>query len=199
MTIQDRDKRALVILGGALAMTAIYWFSTAAPSGGAKASVVPVDSLERAQKRLAYLRDAVATLDGKESVLKQVSAELSEREKGLLPGDSAAQAQAALLQILQNVAKAQTPPIQIRQVELGQPRSFGEAYGVVTVSVTVDARIEEFVNFLSNLSARPEAVATEEIRFGGSQPKLKNMPIRMTVSGIVPRKLVPQKKGTSLY
>ena len=198
MTIQDRDKRALVILGGTLALAAIYWFSTL-PSSSPKAGVVPVDSLVRAQKRLAYLRNSVATLDGKESVLKQVSAELSEREKGLLPGDSAAQAQAALLQVLQNVAKSQTPPVQIRQVELGQPRSFGDAYGLVSVSVTVDSRIEEFVNFLSSLSAQPEAVATEEIRFGGPNPKLKNMPIRLTVSGIVPRKLVPQKKGTSTF
>ena len=199
MTIQDRDKRALIILGGILALTAIYWFVTATPSSSAQAAVVPVDSLERAQKRLAYLRTAATALNGKEQLLKQVSAELSEREKGLLPGDSAAQAQAQLLQILQNVAKAQMPPIQIRQVELGQPRSFGDAYGVVTVSVTVDSRIEELVNFLASLSAAPEQVATEEIRFGTSHPKEKNMPIRLTVSGIVPRKLIPQKKGPATF
>lgn len=199
MTIQDRDKRALIILGGILVLTAIYWFATATPSSSAQAAVVPVDSLERAQKRLAYLRTAETTLNGKEQLLKQVSTELSEREKGLLPGDSAAQAQAQLLQILQNVAKAQMPPIQIRQVELGQPRSFGDAYGVVTVSVTVDSRIEELVNFLASLSAVPEQVATEEIRFGASHPKQKNMPIRLTVSGIVPRKLIPQKKGPATF
>ena len=50
MTIQDRDKRALIILGGILVMAAIYWFATAAPSSGGQAAVVPVDSLERAQK-----------------------------------------------------------------------------------------------------------------------------------------------------
>ena len=199
MTIQDRDKRALIILGGILVLTAIYWVATSTPSTGAQAAVVPVDSLERAQKRLAYLRTAETALNGKEQLLKQVSAELSEREKGLLPGDSAAQAQAQLLQILQNVAKAQMPPIQIRQVELGQPRSFGDAYGVVTVSITVDSRIEELVNFLASLSAVPEQVATEEIRFGASHPKQKNMPIRLTVSGIVQRKLIPQKKGPATF
>ena len=199
MTLGDRDKRALIILGGILILTAIYWFATVTPSSSARATVVPVDSLERAQKRLAYLRSAEATLNGKEELLKQVSAELSEREKGLLPGDSAAQAQAQLLQILQNVAKVQQPPIQIRQVELGQPRSFGDAYGVVTVSVTVDSRIDELVNFLASLSAVPEQVATDEIRFGASHPKQKNMPIRLTVSGIVPRKLIPQKKGPATF
>jgi len=70
---------------------------------------------------------------------------------------------------------------------------------VVTVSVTVDSRIEELVNFLASLSAVPEQVATEEIRFGASHPKQKNMPIRLTVSGIVPRKLIPQKKGPATF
>jgi len=199
MTIQDRDKRALFLLAGALALGAIYWIATSASTGGAKASVVPIDSLQHAQKRLAYLRAAMATIEGKESVLKQVSTELSDREKGLLPGDSAAQAQAQLLQVLQKVAKTQMPPLEVRQVEFAQPRSFGDAYGLVTVSVTVDARIDELVNLLATLSTQPEAVATEEIRFGTANPKQKNMPVRLTVSGVVPRKLVPQKKGPALF
>jgi hypothetical protein len=199
MTIENRDKRALSMLAVALALGAIYWISTSGSTSGAKATVVPVDSIQRAQKRLAYLRSAMATLPGKEMVLKQASAELSEREKGLLQGDSAAQAQAQLLQVLQKVAKAQAPPLEIRQVELGQPRSFGDAYGVVTVSVTVDARIDEMVNLLASLSAQPEAVAAEEIRFGNANPKQKNMPVRLTVSGIVPHKLVPQKKGPAAF
>lgn len=199
MTLPDRDKRALMILCPILIAAAVYWVATSMPSSSTKATVVPVDSIDRAQKRLAYLRNAVATLDGKEQLLKQVSSELTEREKGLLPGDSAAQAQAQLLQILQKVAKAQTPPLQIRQVELGQPRSFGDAYGLVTLSVTIDSRIDELVNFLASLSAQPEAVATDEIRFGGANPKQKNMPIRLTVSGVVPRKLVPVRKGTAAF
>lgn len=199
MTIQDRDKRALFLLAGALVLGAIYWVATSASTGGVKASVVPVDGIQRSQKRLAYLRAAMATIQGKETVLKQVSAELSEREKGLLPGDSAAQAQAQLLQVLQKVAKSQTPPLEVRQVEFAQPRSFGDAYGLVTVSVTVDARIDELVNLLASLSAQPEAVATEEIRFGTANPRQKNMPVRLTVSGAVPRKLVPQKKGPAQF
>jgi hypothetical protein len=199
MTLDNRDKRALSMLAVALALAAIYWVSASAPANSAKASVVPVDSVQRAQKRLAYLRAAMASLSGKEAVLKQASAELSEREKGLLPGDSAAQAQAQLLQVLQRVAKAQAPPLEIKQVELGQPRSFGDSYGLVTVSVTIDARTDELVNLLASLSAQPEAVATEEMRFGTANPKQKSMPVRLTVSGVVPRKLVPVRKGPAVF
>jgi hypothetical protein len=203
MTLSDRDRRALFILGGALVLGGIYWYasSSSSPSssaGSAKISA-PVDSVDRTQKRLAILRRQAATLPGKEAVLKQVSLELAEREKGLIPGDTAEQAQAQLLQIVKRVAQQQTPPLEVGQVELGRPRPFGTAYGQVTVSITVTCRIEDLVNFLASLSAQPELTATEEIRFGTSHPKQKTMPVRLTVSGLVARRLVPVRKGLSEF
>jgi hypothetical protein len=197
MTLQDRDRRALVVLGVALVVGGLlYWYSNSAPSssGGAKITT-PVDGVDRSQQRLAILRKQAATLSGKEAVLKQVSLELAEREKGLIPGDTAEQAQAQLLQVIKRVAQQQTPPLDIGQVELGRPRPFGAAYGQVSASITVTCRIDELVNFLAALSAQPELTATEEIRFGTSHPKQKTMPVRLTVSGLVARRLVPERKG----
>ena len=199
MTLGDRDRRALVILGIALAVGgAIYWFSSSSPapsSSSASVAVAPLDSIDRAQNRLAMLRRQAATLPGKQAVLKQVSAELNEREKGLIPGDTAEQAQAQLLQVVNRVAKQQTPPIQTGQVELGRPRSYGTAYGQVSVSLTLTCRIDELVNFLAALGAQPELTATEEIRFGASHPKQKTMPVRLTVTGLVARSLIPKQRG----
>jgi hypothetical protein len=79
-------------------------------------------------------------------------------------------------------------------VELGRPRTFGSAYGQVSVSITTTCRIEDLVDYLAALSAQPELVATEEIRFGNSHPKQKTMPIRLTITGLVARRLVPQRK-----
>jgi hypothetical protein len=206
MTITNRDRRALIILAPVLVLAAVYYFvsnssSSSSSAGSAKSAsgtspaVNPTDSVDRTEKRLAMLRRQAATLPGKEAVLKQVSLELAEREKGLIPGDTAEQAQAQLLQIVRRVAQQQMPPLDVGQVELGRPRTFGAAYGQVSVSITVTCRIEELVNFLSALSAQPELTATEEIRFGTSHPKLKTMPIRLTVSGLVARRLVPVRKG----
>jgi Type II secretion system (T2SS), protein M subtype b len=196
VTVGQRDKRALAVLGAVLALAFIYWLAGSS-SSSAKVSV-PVESVDRVEKGLANLRARAAALPAKEVVLKQADAELVEREKGLISGDTADQAQAQLLQVLRRVAKAQTPPLEIRQVELGQPRSYGNSYGLVTVSVTVDCRIEELINLLSTLSAQPETIATDEIRFGTANPKQKNMPVRLTVSGIVAQRLAP-KKGTSPF
>src|SRR3984957_19793300 len=198
MTLTDRDRRALLILGAALVVGGlIYWYSNSSPStsSGSTKMSAPVDSVDRTEKRLAMLRGRAATLPGKEAVLKQVSLELAQREKGLIPGDTAEQAQAQLLQVIKRVAQQQTPPLDLGQVELGRARPFGTAYGQVTVSITVTCRIEDLVNFLAALSAQPELTATEEIRFGTSNPKQKTMPVRLTVSGLVARRLVPTRKA----
>ena len=197
MTISDRDRRALIILGAAVVLGgAYYWYSNSSPSlsGGAKISA-PVDSVDRSEKRLAMLRKQAALLPGKQAVLKQVSLELAQREKVLIPGDTAEQAQAQLLQIVKRVALQQTSPLEVGQVELGRPRPFGAAYGQVSVSITVNCRIDELVNYLAALSAQPELTATEEIRFGTSNPKQKTMPVRLTISGLVMRRIVPERKN----
>jgi hypothetical protein len=197
MTLPDRDRRALVILGIALAAGGlIYWFSNSSPSSsGESAKIAPADTIDRAQKRLATLRKQAATLSGKQAVLRQASLELGEREKGLIPGDTAEQAQAQLLQVIKRVAMQQTPPLEMGQVELGRPRSYGSAYGLVSVSITLTCHIEDLVNFLAALGAQPELTATEEIRFGASHPKQKTMPVRLTVSGLVARRLIPRQRG----
>jgi len=201
MTVSDRDRRALIFLGAAVVVGGLlYWYSNSSPSssGGVKISA-PVDSVDRTEKRLAMLRRQAATLPGKEAVLKQVSLELAEREKGLIPGDTAEQAQAQLLQIIKRVAQQQMPPLDLSQVELGRPRPFGTAYGQVSVSITVNCRIEDLVNYLAALSAQPELTATEEIRFGSAHPTQKTMPVRLTVSGLVARRLVPLRKGVTEF
>ena len=149
---------------------------------------------EQASVRIAQ-RHVESAVAGKEIVLKQAAGELAEREKGLIPGDTAEQAQAQLLQIMRRVVRSQTPPLDIRQTDLGQPRAYGDAYARVTVSVSLECRIDELVNLLAALSAQPEAISTDEIRCGAANPKSKVMPVRLTVSGLVPRKLMPEKKG----
>ena len=197
MTLSDRDRRALIILGVAVVVGGIiYWISNSSPSSSSEpAKIAAPDTIDHAQRRLAALRKQVATLSGKQAVLEQASRELGEREKGLITGDTADQAQAQLLQVIKRVAKQQTPPLEMGQVELGRPRSYGSAYGQVSVSITLTCRIEELVNFLAALGAQPELTATEEIRFGASHPKQKTMPIRLTVTGLVARRLIPQQKG----
>ena len=198
MNLNDRDKRALQLLVVAVVVFGLVMLATRSSDSGAKV-VEPVQSVARLEKQLDTLRKTAATLPARQEVYKQVSNELAEREKGLIQADTAPQAQARLVQILREVARNQNPPLDIRQTELGQPRPFGQFYGEVPVSITMDCRTDQLVNFMAFLSAQPELIATEEIRFASGNPKTKVVPVRLTVTGIVARKLVPEKKATTLF
>jgi hypothetical protein len=201
VNLSDRDRRALSFLGVSVLLS-IVWYFVSSSSGGstsAAAIVSPVDSVDHAEKSLTRLRKQAATVPGKQAVFKKVSDELAGREKGLIKGDTAAQAQAQLVQVVREVAKNQTPPLEIKQVELGPPRAFGDSYGEVSLSVTIECRIDQLVNYLTFLSTQPEIIATDDIRFVGSNPKLKTNQVRLTIAGLVPRKLVPVRKGVTSF
>jgi|HigsolmetaAR201D_1030396.scaffolds.fasta_scaffold11972_3 General secretion pathway protein M. len=197
MSLSARDKRALALLVPSVAAMLLYHFWTRektpeiVSAGG--------QSIPAAESRLMRLRRMTAELPGKDAALKQAKEELDLREKGLIRAETASQAQAQVLQILRRLAKAQSPPIDIKGVELGQPKPLGEDYGEVTVSVSMECRIDQIINLLAELTAQPELVATNELRFGAASDKQKMIPVRLTVSGVVPRSLIPQQKGPGTF
>ncbi len=195
MTLQSRDKRALVLLGAASVLMLLYWISGSTPVVNSPKAIASTDTVDHAERRLDFLRRQVSTLNGKQRLLKQASTELADREQGLIAGDTAEQAQAQLLEILKRIANDQTPPLELRQVELAQPQPYGDAYGMVSVAVNMDCHIEELVNFLASIASQREIMSTDDVRFGLSRPKEKTMPVRITVTGLVARRLIPVKKG----
>ncbi len=196
MTKAERDRRALIVLGAALVVILVVRAFT----GGSETAVplsAPVDSIPRAEKRLERVRQMAATVPGKETVRKQVMAELAGREKGIINADTAAQAQAQLLQIIRRLGKENG--FDVRGGEFGPVRPLGEDYGEASVAVSFECQIERVVNFLAALSAQPETLASSEIRVTSANAKEKTVGVRLGISGVVPRKLVPARKGLGLF
>jgi hypothetical protein len=75
----------------------------------------------------------------------------------------------------------------------------GKDYGEAAVVVTFECRIEQLVNFLAVLTAEPELLATNEIRVISTNQKEKKVSVRLTLAGVVPRKLVPEKRGIASF
>jgi hypothetical protein len=67
------------------------------------------------------------------------------------------------------------------------------------VSVSVEGRIEDLLNLLAEIGAQPELVALHELRVSAGDQRKKTVNARVTVSGIVPRNLVPEKKGLGRF
>jgi hypothetical protein len=194
MKLQPRDRRAILLLGGAAAAWLLLWTLLPGHSDSA-ASAMPALPVPQAEQRLARLRQLAAQVPGKEERLKQVAAELADREKGIIQADTGAQAVAQLLEVVRRVAKAQSPPLDLKTAELGQVTALGQDYGEVQVTVTFESRIEELLNLLADLTRQPEIVATREMRITAANAKEKTLGVRLTVAAVAPRRLVPEKRG----
>jgi hypothetical protein len=191
VTTGTLDRRTLLILAAGVLLVLVLRF-VVMPDKRPEV-VAAFDSVPLAEKRLAKLRETVATVPGKEKIAKQVAAELAAREKGMILADTAAQAQAQLLEIIRRVGKDEG--IDVRGAEEMKVRPLAEDYGEVVVAVSFTCRIEQFVNFMTDLANRPELIATSDIRVTLSNPKEKTVAVRLGLSGVVPRKLAPEKKG----
>jgi hypothetical protein len=194
VTLQQRDKRALMGLGVVAGMI-LVWYATSPDDSPAPQVVAATNNIPLAERRLARLRQVSAAVPGRQQILDQVQGELLIREAGLISAETAAQAQAKLAEILQRIGRAQSPPLDFRGVENGPVRALGDHYGEVLLSLSFEGGIEQVINLLADITAQKELIATSEIRFGQAHPKQKTVPVRLTVSGVVRRELVPQRKG----
>lgn len=77
--------------------------------------------------------------------------------------------------------------------------ALGKDYGEVSATVSFQCAIEQFVNLLAALANEPQLVATREVRIASANAKQKSIQVRLNVSAVVPRKLVPEKKGLALF
>jgi hypothetical protein len=105
-----------------------------------------------------------------------------------------------MMDVARRIAGGQSPPLDLRAADVGQVRPLGADYGEVSVPLAFECRIEQLLNFLADLTAQPEMLATSALRIQSSNPKDKDkiLTVRITLSGVVPRKLVPQRRGLGL-
>ncbi len=191
MNLSERDRRALVLLGmSVIAGAAVHLFFSKSDSAAATATP---GSPEMAQVRLNRLRQIAATLPAREAVMKQVSADLADRERSIIPTATIGQAQAALIEAIHAVGTREQ--IDIRGGDLGAPRAFGD-YGLIYATVNFNCHIEQLVNLMADLGREPQAIVPAEERISPSgKPEEKFIAVRMVVAGLVSKSLLPEKKG----
>jgi len=181
----------VIVLGAFLALSAVVLAYEFWPAGTPAAAEASPQSVPQMEQRLARVREIAATVPGKQEILKKVAADLESREKGLIRAETAPQAQAQVVTILRDLTASES--LTLRNYELGAITAFGDDYGAVNVSIQVECRIEQLLNFLAALAARPELIATRDLRVIAADPKQKTLNVRITVAGLVPKSLAPKK------
>jgi hypothetical protein len=196
MTISSRDRKALIALAATVTVVLILRYTVLSDNATTVPGARDPDSIALAEQRATRLRQMAALTPARETVMKQVASDVADRERGLIPGDTAAQAQAAVLEVARRVGKGNE--IDIRGGDFPAPKQFGE-YGLVYTTITFECHIEQLVNFLADLSRQTELVVPSEERVTAGQAKQKIINVRMILAGAVAKKLIPEKKGLGAF
>lgn len=195
LAVGKLDRRTAMVL--ALGVAAILALRFGFLEDEAAAVVAPADSVASAEMRLERLRRAVSMAPARQAELKRALEQLAGREKGMLAAETAAQAQAQLLETIHEVAAQEG--IDARGAEELRVKALANDYGEVSVTVSFACTIEQLVNFLAALANEPRLLATSEIRIASGDAKKKTVQVRLGLSGVVPRKLAPEKKGLATF
>lgn len=193
MTVGSLDKRTGLGLLAGLAVILVLRFVVM--SGDSTGTVVSAaESIDQAKKRLERIRQVAATVPGKETVMKAETDSVQMLEKGVFKTATESEARAQLLEMVNEVAK--TNGIQTRGMDEYHSKPVSNDYGEVTVSVSFNCDVVQLVNFLAGLASQDQILATNDIHISGGTDKKKILQVRVSVSGLVPRKLLAaEKKG----
>lgn len=195
MTLQDRDKRALKILGS-MVVSVLGWVFWPSDEAVKPVAQVVANTPAGLEQQLQRLRHKESQIPAKAGLMKDLQGQLNVREKGLMIADTLPQAQAMLAYSVRQVARQEG--FDLRNVSIAQPAIYGGEYGQIAVQITAECRIEQVVNFLADLTKRPELMATEDLRIVSGNPTNKLLQFGATISGLVPKRLVPEKRPSVL-
>lgn len=195
MQIGSLDRRSALVLSIGIASILIVRFGIFRDSSPV-AAVPAAETIPAAEKRLEKVRQIAATVPGKDQLLKEARAELADREKGVLKAGTEAQADTQLLEIVQGIAR--TNGIDARGMQEFRSIPVSDDYGEIFTTIAFSCSIDQLVNFLAALGNQPLILATRDIHVTGGHEKKKTIQVRLSVSAIVPRTLLPKKGASTL-
>ncbi len=190
--LSERDKKALLMLGGALplALVVLLW-----PASRTEAVMPSSASVTTLEKRLRRLQEVAQQKPRASAEAEAAVKALAETEKGLLKAKTPPLASAEMQQLMQEMLRAQG--ITMQGSEFGTPKAAGEDYAQVPLTVMFSCAIEQWINLMSALRNAPQVLSTLDVRLTPGDQKNKLMQVRMVVAGYIPASLLPASKGAA--
>lgn len=187
--MSQRDRRALILLGAAVALFLVLQLDVLAPSsaGGSSASGAALDALEQ-RLQLAQVQARQRPLT--EAELSAAQKRLAKVEGRLLESADPALAQAEMRSVVGQLLDAEGIPLRASRfspVKLEQ-----DLYAQVPLVVEFTCGIEQMVNFMAAVANSSRLLATRDIRIRPDKPEVKSVNVTMTVAGFLPMDRAPE-------
>jgi hypothetical protein len=194
-SLSQRDRRALMLLGGALVLFLALQFGSWLPSSEGTQSG---ESIEAAEQRFQMARARARQkplVDAEFGAASQVESQMEQR---LLAAQAAALAQAEMRELVGNLLADEQ--ITMQSTQFGAVRLEGDAFAQVPLVVNFSCAIEKFVNLMAAIANAPRTLSTRQIRISPEQGDTKAVRVQLTVAGYLPVSRTPElvkKTGTA--
>jgi len=185
--MSTRDRRALIILGGAVALFALLQFDVVLPGGAGALTAAPVNAVE---EQLLTAQVASRQRPLTQAELKAAQATLANAEKRLLTSDTAALASAEMREIAGKILEAEG--IKMDSSQFGRAELEGDYYAQVPLVVHFNCAIEQVVNLMAAIANAGPLLTTREVRISPSKSETKTVAVRMTIAGYLPVARTPE-------
>jgi len=185
--MSSRDRRALLLLGVAVALFALLQSDVILPGGAGAMTAAPVAAVEE-QLLTAQVASRPRPLTDAE--LKAAQATLGNAEKRLLASETAALAFAEMRETVGKILEAEG--IKMDSSQFGRAELEGEHYTQVPLVVRFNCAIEQVVNLMAALANAGPLLTTRQVRISPSKSETKTVAVQMTVAGYLPVSRTPE-------
>jgi hypothetical protein len=190
MNFSEKDKKALMVVGIAVALYAAAQFA-----------VFPLwdtlqerrDNLPIVERKLEKYHAVARTAELRRTEASSVDTKLQEAERGLLTSETAALASAELQQIAKQFTAAES--IDIRSNNFLPAKPVGGEYMQIPLGLQFQCRLDQLVNLLTDFSGHQKHLAVSRLGIQTLGGKDKQVSVGMELSGFM-RAEAPKTSGS---
>ena len=184
LALADRDRRALKVLAIALVAAALWASRGAVPFGS-----VSQAEIEALEQRYLLARQEAERRPGLSRDVRSLARSLEVLEGRLLSSATPALAQAEMRSLLMQLLEAAgvSSPVS----EFGTVETESAHYVGIPIDLEFVCRPEQFVRFMTSLANAHLILATRNVLLGVEGAAAKEVRVRVTVEGYLPRDSAP--------
>jgi Tfp pilus assembly protein PilO len=185
--MSTRDRRALLLLSGAVVLFALLQFDVILPGGAGTMTAAPVAAVE---EELLTAQVAARQRPLTDAELNAARATLENAEKRLLLSETAALASAEMREIVGKILEAEG--IKMDASQFGRAELEGDHYTQIPLVVRFNCAIEQVVNLMAAIGNAGPLLTTRQVRISPSKSETKTVAVQITVAGYLPVSRTPE-------
>lgn len=183
--LDERDKRALRVLGAAVALAAAWQIGAVVPATS-RGSAEP--SIEALEQRYLLASERFERRPARQREAQQLAQSVERLENRLLRSSTAALAQAEIRTLVSELLRSEGIDLERSSFE---STGSDAPYVAIPLGLEFSCSIDQFIRFMVGLSNAPPILATKDLEISAARPQGRLIRVQLTVEGYLSRRPSP--------